>query len=134
MIVKAAADSHPGRCSVTCTIKNLAKDYLLAFSLSLFCIPFIFILHIVLPLVIQQNRSYVKSTAFPFLEENKTILQNRLSTFAWPAKISDLVQRLLGEALSDCIKNGGAVGKANKYPQIFIQGGLPNGLQPASVY
>lgn len=53
----------------------------------------------------------VKTTIFPFLVENETILQDGLSTFAWPAKILDLVQKLLGQALGDCIKNGGAESK-----------------------
>lgn len=40
MIVKEGADSHPGGCSIMCTIKKLAEDYLLDFSLSLY--PFNF--------------------------------------------------------------------------------------------
>lgn len=53
----------------------------------------------------------VKTTVFPFRVENKTILQNGLSTSAWPAKILDLVQKLLGQASGDCIKNGGGESK-----------------------
>lgn len=31
--------------------------------------------------------------------------------FAWPAKILDVVQKLLGQALGDCIRNGGGKSK-----------------------
>lgn len=90
-----------------CIIKKLALDCLVDFSLSLY--PFHF--GGTLDSCDAAELFCVKTTVFPFLVENETILQDGLSTFAWPAKILDLVQKLLGQALGDCIKNGGGENK-----------------------
>lgn len=90
-----------------CTMKKLALDCLGDFSLSLY--PFHF--GCTLTLEMQQNCSVLKPLSFLSGWRIKTILQNGLSTFAWPAKILDLVQKLLGQASGDCIKNGSGESK-----------------------
>lgn len=48
-------------------------------------------------------------------------------------KFQDWYKNCYSNLQVTAIKKGVGWGE-NKYPQIFIQGGQPNGLQPASVY
>lgn len=106
-MVKEGSGAHPGWCNVMCTIKKLALDCFVGFSFSLYPVHF----GSTLTLDDAAELFCVKTSVFPFLVENKNILQNGLSTFAWPAKILDMVQKLLGQALDDCIRNGGGESK-----------------------
>lgn len=104
---KEGAGAHPGWCNVMCTIKKLGLDCLVGFS-------FFFISHSFWQYSDSCDAAElfcVKTSVFLFLVENKTILQNGPSPFAWPAKILDVVQKLPGQALGDCIRNGGGESK-----------------------